>query len=62
MVIDTTKNSYKLERRIKQQLEKSGAKILGAVLNRVSIGDRNSYYGKVYGYGEEPNNSTNMRG
>ena len=51
MVIDSTRNSYKLERRIKQQLEKSGGKILGAVLNRVDFKDKGGYYGKAYGYG-----------
>lgn len=53
MVVDTTHNSYKLERRIKQQLEMAGAKILGAVLNRVDLKDKNGYYGKAYGYGYE---------
>lgn len=53
MVIDVTQNSYKLERRIKQQLEKSGGKILGVVLNRVDFKDKAGYYGKAYGYGEE---------
>lgn len=51
LVIDTTHNSYKLERRIKQQLEMSGAKILGAILNRVDFADKGGYYGKAYGYG-----------
>lgn len=51
MVVDVTKNSYKLERRIKQQLEKSGGKILGVVLNRVDFKDKAGYYGKAYGYG-----------
>ncbi len=51
MVVDSTRNSYKLERRIKAQLEKSGGKILGAVLNRVDFKDKGSYYGKSYGYG-----------
>ena len=50
MVVDTTHNSYKLERRMKQQLEKSGAKILGVILNRVDFTDKDGYYGKVYGY------------
>lgn len=50
MVVDVTNNSYKLERRIKTQLEKCGAKILGVVLNRVNFKDKNGYYGKVYGY------------
>ena len=51
LVIDTTHNSYKLERRIKQQLEMAGAKILGVVLNKVDMEDRGGYYGKAYGYG-----------
>ena len=51
LVVDTTHNSYKLERRIKQQLEKSGAKILGVILNRVDFKDKGGYYGKAYGYG-----------
>lgn len=51
LVVDTTHNSYKLERRIKQQLEMAGAKILGVVLNRVDMHDKGGYYGKAYGYG-----------
>ncbi len=51
MVIDSTRNSYKLERRIKAQLEKSGGKVLGVVLNRVNFKDKGGYYGKAYGYG-----------
>lgn len=51
LVIDTTHNSYKLERRIKQQLEMAGAKILGVILNRVDFTDKGGYYGKAYGYG-----------
>ena len=51
LVVDATHNSYKLERRVKQQLEMAGAKILGVVLNRVDFKDKNGYYGKAYGYG-----------
>lgn len=51
MVIDATNNSYKLERRIKSQLERSGARILGVILNRVDFKDKGGYYGKAYGYG-----------
>ncbi len=51
MVIDSTNNDYKLERRIQNQLEKSGGKILGVVLNRVDFKDKGGYYGKSYGYG-----------
>ena len=55
IVIDTTNNSYKLERRMKSQLEKSGGKVLGAILNCVDFSDRHGYYGKGYGkgYGEK---------
>ena len=53
LVVDTTHNSYKLERRIQNQLEKSGGKILGVILNRVDFKDKNGYYGKAYGYGGE---------
>lgn len=49
LVVDTTNNSYKLERRVVQQLEKADAKILGVVLNRVDFSDRNSFYGRAYG-------------
>lgn len=52
IVIDTTNNSYKSERRIKHQLEKSGGKILGVVLNRVEPKGKAYNYGG-YGYGEE---------
>lgn len=51
MVVDTSHNSYKLEQRIKAQLEKSGGKVLGVVLNRVDFKDKQGYYGKAYGYG-----------
>ena len=51
LVVDATHNSYKLERRVKQQLEMAGAKILGVVLNRVDFKDKGGYYGKAYGYG-----------
>ena len=49
MVVDATKNSYKMERRVKSQLEKSGGKVLGAILNRVDFKEKGSYYGRVYG-------------
>ncbi len=51
MVVDTTHNSYKLQQRMKKQLEMAGAKILGVILNRVDMKDRSGYYGKSYGYG-----------
>lgn len=49
MVVDTTRNSYKLERRVKNQLEKSGGKILGVVLNQVDLSRERGYYGRYYG-------------
>lgn len=49
MVIDATHNSHKLERRVKKQLEKSGGKILGVVLNQVDLTREYGYYGKYYG-------------
>lgn len=52
IVIDATNNSCKLERRIKHQLEKSGGKILGVVLNRVEPKGKAYKYGG-YGYSEE---------
>lgn len=51
MVIDATKNSYKLERRIKAQLEKADGKVLGAILNQVDYKDRLGYYGYGKRYG-----------
>ncbi|MBQ7340804.1 MAG: CpsD/CapB family tyrosine-protein kinase [Oscillospiraceae bacterium] len=56
MVIDATQNSYKMEVLVKRQLEMTGAKILGAVLNRVTLQNNHRYYGRAYGithgYGE----------
>ena len=51
MVVDATKNSYKLQRRVKAQLEKSGGRVLGVILNRVNFKEKGTYYGKIYGYG-----------
>ena len=48
MVVDARHNSYKLQRRIKAQLEKAGAKILGVVLNGVDTMGHHGYYGKAY--------------
>lgn len=50
IVIDSTNNSYKAVQRVKAQLERAGAKILGVVLNRVDLKDKTGYYGKAYGY------------
>ena len=48
MVIDSTNNSYKMERRVKAQVEKAGGRVLGVVLNRVDTKDRGGYYGRLY--------------
>ncbi|MGN0437092.1 MAG: CpsD/CapB family tyrosine-protein kinase [Lachnospiraceae bacterium] len=62
IVIETDNASYKIVQRVKKQLEQSGCKILGAVLNKVEMGGKGygygkgyygNYYGKYYGnYGE----------
>ena len=51
MVVDTTKNSYKLERRVKNQIQKAGGNVLGVVLNQVDYNDRAGYYGYGSRYG-----------
>ena len=49
IVIETDNVSYKLVQRVKKQLEQSGCRILGAVLNKVEMGGKGyGYYGKGY--------------
>ncbi len=48
MVVDVTNNSYKMERRVKAQLEKSGGKILGVVLNRIDPKEHGYYSNHYY--------------
>jgi capsular exopolysaccharide synthesis family protein len=49
IVIETDNASYKIVQRVKKQLEQSGCKILGAVLNKVEMGGKGyGYYGKGY--------------
>lgn len=50
MVIESGAISYRLEQRVKGQLEKSGCRILGAVLNKVDLRTK-GYYGKYGQYG-----------
>lgn len=58
IVIETENVSYKIVQRVKKQLEQSGCRILGAVLNKVEMGGKGygyygHYYGNYYGsYGE----------
>lgn len=51
MVIETNRISYKLAQEVKEQLEKTGCPILGAVINKVEI-SKSGYYGKYKQYGE----------
>ncbi len=50
MVIESGAISYRLEQKVKGQLEKSGCRILGAVLNKVDVHTK-GYYGKYGRYG-----------
>lgn len=56
MVIESGAISYHLEQKVKDQLEKSGCRILGAVLNKVDV-HRNGYYGRYAKYGKYAKNS-----
>ena len=49
IVINSGTISYHLVQKVKSQLEKSGCRILGAVLNRVGADYDNGYYKKYYG-------------
>lgn len=48
LVIESGAISYRIAQRVKQQLEKTGCRILGAVLNKVG-GENSGYYSKYYG-------------
>ena len=54
LVIESGAISYRLEQKVKSQLEKSGCRILGAVLNKVDIHSQSYYgqYGKYKKYGK----------
>lgn len=45
LVIESERVSYKLAQKVQEQLEKTGCKILGAVLNKVNI-EKDKYYQK----------------
>lgn len=52
MVVESDSTSYRACQKVKNQLERSGCKLLGAVLNKVSSKGRSSYYsryGRYYG-------------
>lgn len=53
LVIEAESTSRRLAANVKKQLEMSGCKILGAVLNKVKM-EKSGYYNKYYGeYGQE---------
>ena len=55
LVIEDNAVSYRFAQRVKDQLDKAGAKMLGVVLNKVDLsgkgmyGHYGSYYGRYYG-------------
>lgn len=49
IIIQANAVSQKIVKKTKAQLERTGCRILGAVLNNVETG-RSGYYGKYYGY------------
>ena len=50
MVVESGAVSYRLVQKVKDQLEKSGCRILGVVLNKMDIHNQ-KYYGKYGKYG-----------
>ena len=74
IVIETDNASYKIVQRVKKQLDQSGCKILGAVLNKVEMGGKGyygkgyygNYYGRYYGdygnYGEVGGGALEIKG
>ena len=51
MTIESGAVSYRLEQKVKEQIEASGCRILGVVLNKVDLSE-NSVYGKYGKYGK----------
>lgn len=57
LIVENGTISYRMAQRVIKQLEKSGCRILGAVLNKVG-GEHSGYYSKYYGkYGQYGKNS-----
>ncbi len=48
IVVEANAISYRFAQSVKEQLEKSNCRILGAVLNKVAM-EKNGYYGRYYG-------------
>lgn len=53
IVLAANSISYKFARKVKEQLDMSGCKVLGVIMNKVDMSE-NGYYGKYYGkyYGQ----------
>lgn len=52
LVVESGAISYRIAQRVKQQMEKTGCRILGVVLNKVG-GENSGYYSRYYGsYGK----------
>lgn len=52
LVVESGAISYRIAQRVKQQMEKTGCRLLGTVLNKVG-GENSGYYSKYYGsYGK----------
>ena len=49
MVVEAGKTKYRLAQNVKDQLENSGASVLGVVLNKVEQKNQKRYYNKYYG-------------
>lgn len=48
LVIEANMTSYRFARNVKEQLDKTNCRILGAILNKVPL-NKHGYYGKYYG-------------
>lgn len=48
LVVESGAISYRIAQRVKQQMEKTGCRLLGVVLNKVG-GENSGYYSKYYG-------------
>ena len=56
LVIESEAVSYKVAQKVKEQIERSGCRLLGAVLNKVDISKGNRYYNSYKGYYKSYNN------
>jgi len=51
IVVEQGAVSYRLEQKVKSQLDKTGCRVLGVVLNKVDL-SQNGYYGRYGKYGK----------